>query len=120
MWTSTIKGKDFVNGQFRVSVEYTDGTNTFSEVHNLSNQENLDRTIRSRIAQLEATATFSTTVSTGPYTPSEEVKATPTAYDLAIQEVSRVKNLVELGILKETDKEFIDAITALKAEYAKK
>lgn len=120
MWIATIHSKDFNNGTFRAFVKYSDGTNGFDDVITLSNQENLDATIRNRIKQLETTATFADSVPTGEFTPAPEPVKQQTQYELAIQEVNRVKNLVELGILKETDQEFVDAVTALKAEYAKK
>jgi len=116
MWTATIHKTDFNNGSFRAYVKYSDGTNSFDETVGLSTQDNLNKAIRNRIQGLEEVSTFVSTVPMGPFAPSQEV-ATP--YELALKEVSRVKNLVSLGILKETDQEFVDAVSALKAEYAK-
>lgn len=120
MWASTIDRKDFSNGQFRVFVKYTDGAgSSFEEAYNLSNAENLNNTIRSRIDQLQAVEAFADTVTLGAYTPTPKPVIAASDYEIALAEVSRVKNLVSLGILKETDQEFVDAVAALKAEYSK-
>ena len=119
MWTAKIEQKDFSNGQFRVFVSYTDGTNKFEENYSLSTQENLHKTVRSRLQQLESVAVFASTVPIGVFNPSAEEVKPLSSYDLALQEVARVKGLVNIGILKETDTVFVNAVTALKLEYAK-
>lgn len=117
MWTATIDRTDFSNGQFRVFVKYSDGINSFEESYNLSTRQALNSQIKNRLEQLTSVQALASSIEVGSFTPEEEVVVGPTPYELAVGEVARLKGLISLGIMKETDPEFVNAVTELKVAY---
>lgn len=86
---------------------------TFAERYTVSSLEDLQSLVKSKIAQLaqldiqDALIPSNGTLVLPP-------DKTPTAFRVAEQKLYELKGLVELGVIKETDQEFIDAVTAYK------
>lgn len=66
-WTVKVLDKLISNGQITVTVEYSDGADTFSETHSIKTTGNLifERQISARIKQLEALGTYAATIPIG-------------------------------------------------------
>jgi len=117
MWTATIDGKEYVKGILTVQVMYKNGDDGVGESYVISSVDSLNERIKNKLKQLEDLSVVHNSIQLGEFIPPAD--PVPTAYELALKEVNRVKNLVSLNILKETDQEFLDAVSALKSEYAK-
>lgn len=117
MWTATIDGKEYAKGILTVRVMYKNGDDGFGEAYTVSSIDSLNQSIKNKLRQLENTALVYDSIQPGEFVPPADPTQSP--YELAQQEVYRLKNLISLGILKETDQEFVDAVANLKAEYAK-
>jgi hypothetical protein len=117
MWTASIDAKEYSKGILTVRVMYKNGEDGIGEAYQVSSLDSLNQSIKNKLKQLEDISVVHDSVKLGAFVaPADPVT---TAYELALQEVSRVKNLVSVGILKDTDAEYVSAITALKVEYAK-
>lgn len=119
MWSATITRKDFDNGLLRVIVVFSDGVRSCEETYNLRRGPELDSFIKSRLIELNALDTFASSLSIGAYTPQIDVAAPPNPLTTALRELREVHELVSIGVLKDTDQEVIDALTAAKIEYNK-
>lgn len=118
MFTANITKKDFRLGTLQIVVEFSNGVpqETISQAFNITSQEDLDSKIETKIAELNALAALASAVKTGAWVkvvkPKEEPVLTP--LQEAEAELYRLKNLIDLGVVKETDQEFVDAVTAYK------
>ena len=83
MFTSSIKTKSFFNGECKVEVEFTDGTQKWSEPFSVKGQEDLNSKVKSRLQILNELETFSASLPLGAYTPTTTPEVPPTADEIA-------------------------------------
>lgn len=121
MFTATITNKDFRGGVFQVTVQYLNGTDTFTEAYNILSEEDLDNRIGNKIDTLNRLLELETTLTIGEWTKKETpAPVGPTALEVARTKIYELKEKINLGVMKETDQEFIDAVAAYKlAEITK-
>lgn len=123
MYTAKIVDKKIENGSLLVNVNYTNGVTNFNVIYPVRSEKDLDNLIRSKLEELEALITLEATLTLGVYTPTAKetpIKTEPTPLELATETLYKLKEKINLGVLKETDQEFIDAVTAYKTAEASK
>jgi hypothetical protein len=115
MFTATTTKKDFRAGVFQVTVEFTNGEETIVEAFNINSEEDMNNKIGARLDTLNRLLELENTLVLGAWTkkaPDPAPEQTP--LQLAEQAIWELKRKIELGVLKETDQEFVDAVTAYK------
>lgn len=118
MWTATITRKDFEGGTLRLIVLFNNGTRTVEETFFLRRGNELDSLIKNRIAELTALDTAEAGLTLGVYTPTPDVVVPQTPLQIALSNLNRLQNLVNLGIIKTTDTEYVNALAAAKTAYS--
>lgn len=122
MFTYTLSGKVIENGQNRITVDYTNETLKFSETFFFASKEELDSRITNTIARLKKVIALNSEIVIANYVKAEkptEVVKEATPLELAEQVIWELKRKIELGVMKETDQEFVDAIEAYKIAASK-
>lgn len=114
MFTATTTKKDFRQGVFQVTVDFTDGTETITEAFNVTSEDDLNRKIESKLSTLNGLKTLATDLVLGEWEKPTEIIKEQTPLELTTQKLHELKNKINLGVLKETDQEFIDAVTSYK------
>jgi hypothetical protein len=99
-WTATVTGKNLINGISHVSVEYTDGQDTVSEVYkaNAPSASWIPDTVRDKITQLETASGFD--IALGGVTPSDPeppVDPNLTLFRSRCRLLEIVQVMIELG-----------------------
>lgn len=113
MWSATIESKTFEKGFLQIGVSYTNGIETFSEPYQINTESDINVKIKSRLSQLNMLETME--IPLGPYLAIEETNTTdPKQY--AIMNLRKAKDMVALGVFKDSDKEVLDAIQAVKEQ----
>jgi len=115
-WTAIVKSVEKQPSVIFVTVEYTDGDRRIEETYKLyapPDGDWLKRTTTQRIAQLEGLA--ETTIPLGavdkwqdPTDPQHQ------AFVAALRKLERIKLLIDMKILQETDQRVIDFISGLR------
>lgn len=115
MFTATTTKKDFRGGIFQVTTDFTDGTEVITEAFNVTSENDLNNKIESRLNTLNQLKVLAADLVLGDWTkkPTEPV-IEPTPLELAERRLWELKRKIDLGVMKETDPEFTDAITAYK------
>jgi len=72
MWTSSITERSYFHGELKVTVLYTDGTQTFPETYLISSSEDLEVKIKAKLTQLEKLEVLATEILVGEYTPQAD------------------------------------------------
>jgi hypothetical protein len=103
-----------------VTVEFSNGTVTFSEMVTIRYANDLDSFIKSRIKQAMDLEALNTTLATGAYAVTIEPDPVATPLDEARLVLERYQKLVNLGIMTNTDPEYVAALNAAKAAYSSK
>lgn len=118
-WTATIKQKGIVDKAFLVNVAYSNGTNSFNEVIDMTGGDmaTLSQKVSSRLATLEAVQTLAGQVTVGPFTPTTPAVHPQTAFMGAVRHFESCKRAVDLGLILATDPIYTDAEAAAKAAY---
>jgi hypothetical protein len=110
-----IQSKAQVEDRIRVTVAVMDGE---AELFGRNFDGRTWRDIESQIDQLrknlEAVALELENVPVGEFIPPVVEQVQPTALELAEQKLWELKNKINLGVLKETDQVFVDAVAAYK------
>lgn len=121
MFTATTTKKDFRGGIFQVTVNFIDGNETITEAFNVISENDLNNRIENRLNTLNELQTLATDLVLGTWAkkPVEPTKE-PTALELAEQKLYELKRKVDLGVLKEPEQEFVDAVTAYKLAASSK
>jgi hypothetical protein len=114
MFTAKTTKKDFRDGVFQVTVEYKNGADTFTEAYNISSADDLDNRIGNRLDTLNRLLELEDELSIGAWVKPQKPTHEPTPLELAEQKIWELKRKIELGVLKETDQEFVDAVSAYK------
>jgi hypothetical protein len=114
MFTATTTKKDFRAGVFQVTVEFTNGEETIVEAFNINSEDDMNNKIGTRLDTLNRLLELKNTLVLGAWTKKEVPVVQATPLELAERTIWELKRKIELGVLKETDQEFIDAVTAYK------
>jgi len=120
MWTASVKNVDKQPNVIYVTIEFTDGTNSFAETYKLyakpeDPDEWLRRTAQQKINQLDGLV--DTTIpegNIGSWTDPTDPELT--ALQRALRKLERIKLLVETKVIQETDQRVIDFITLLRSK----
>lgn len=120
MYTANITNKNLSAGNLQIEVTFTDGADTFVEAFNVTTEDDLNEKIAKRIDTLNGLVELNTKIAVGAWVkPTIPAPATPTDVEIAEKELRELKELISLGVMKETDQEFIDAVAAYKSAVAK-
>jgi hypothetical protein len=114
MFTYNLTDKAIENGQARVTFEFTDGTVKVSRTWIVTDEADIDRRIESEIASLDKAVALNGRLVKNAYVKAAQSVKVETALETAEKNLYRLKNLISLGVIKETDQEFIDAVVAYK------
>lgn len=123
MFTYTLSDKAIENGQLRVTVDYTNGQVKFSETFLVTAKDELDNRIDTTLKRLQKVVDLEKTVAVGGYIKAEKPpveEKQPTAFETAEAKLYEYKHLIDLGVMKETDAEYLAAITVYKTELNKR
>ena len=115
MWTANIQKKDFSNGTLRVIVRYENDTDSFEETYYLKAANEIENNIRSRLSQLASFETVS--IPLGPYVPQPVAVSQNTPLQIALSNLNRLKTLVDVGVIKDTDTVYQAALLTAKEQY---
>jgi type IV secretory pathway VirD2 relaxase len=107
MWTATVKNKEYVNGAIKVTVDYTDGTNTVTESCIPQDKDGFRHWVKSRLATFNGGEEIDTEFAVNDVvTIEEQVVNEPTAEEMAQQawfsdyfKLQQVQKLIELNVL---------------------
>ncbi len=117
MYTATVLSNSFLAGVLKVTVAFTNGTETFNEDIDLTggSLDILAQKVANRLNTLNATAALAAIIVAGPVPPF-----TPTPIDplvAARNALRQAKEDADLGILQVTDKAYTDALAAAQSAY---
>ncbi len=123
MYTATIESKNFdrANNSLILGVSLTDGTSTFNRSYTFSPLTTLDeikRHLKSVVDDLETAETRVSTVNLG-LVDLDLPTIVPDPVQVALSDVARLKSLINLGLAKDTDQEYIDAVATYKVLVGK-
>lgn len=126
-WTVKVLNKVLNKGQIDVTVEYSDGTETFSEIHTIKAPGNFvfERQVSTRIAQLEALEAYAATISIGDVDlVALENKLADSAAEIArkqyhgwVTQLTGAIEAVRLGVLMGVETQITDLRDNLKTNY---
>jgi hypothetical protein len=115
MFTANITNKNFKSGVLQITVDFSNGSEIIKEAFNIVSEDDLNQRIEARLKQLNNLATLASTLTTGAWVaPTKPEPLAPTQLQLAEQTLRELKDKINLGVLKETDQEWTDAVTAYK------
>lgn len=117
MWTATITKKDFDKGRLRVFVDFTDGNRTTEEEFSLKTGNELNALVQNRLSELESLSAAETAISEGVFTPSNPPSVPQSVLSAALSDLSRIKNLIDLGVIDKASSEAVNALNAAKQAY---
>lgn len=100
-WTAAVMSKDFREGFYFVTVQYTDGVKTVSETYKSQVPKGtwIQDQVGSRISQLSVAGTFD--ISLGPVIPSTSATSDPnmSLFGQRIKMLEISKILIDLGVI---------------------
>lgn len=116
MWTAQIESKTNDRSVLFVGVQYTDGTKKFGESIDMTGGDidTLNNKIQARLNTLNANDTLVDDITLGAFTPPT-IKPVDEK-EAALTELRKLQDLVNLGVLKESDQQVLDAIADVKAK----
>lgn len=129
MWTATVKNKDATTGIMHVSVDFSNGVKTLTEVCIPQDKDGFDHWVKSRLATLNSATVIDSVYAVGsPVVIADPVVATPTAAEIARNEwfndfrkLQQAQKLVDLGVILTTNAKIValrDRLkTNLRVEY---
>lgn len=124
MFTYNLTDHAIENGMTRVTFEFTNGTVKVSRTwNNVTDEADIDRRIENEIAALEKSVALNARLVKNAYVKTEKppvVVPKKTPLELAEEKLYELKQKIGLGVLKETDQEWVDAVTAYKTAEASK
>jgi hypothetical protein len=126
MWTANIIQKYKQLSQILVTIEYTDGTNTFTEQRSsnggFSSLEELKKAVAKRIDNLNAQDALDATLEIGEVgTPEEPIVIVDTDKQIFLdncQKLAQMKQAISLGLIKEDDAEYVALLEKTKTSYS--
>lgn len=101
-WTANIVGKNKTNGMFSVTVSYTDGIDTITEVMKSLNPTTdwVAHNIVGRLSQLNNIETFDVSLGTPPDpTPPATIDETEVLFLKRVKLLEIIKLLIDMGIV---------------------
>lgn len=110
-WTASVAQKNYQNGILLVNVSYTDGTNVFNEVIDLTGGDinTAKAKVRSRIAALTVSDTLAAAIPIGPLNPGSVAQSTQDIFLTALRHFQACKRAVDLGLITTADTLYTDA-----------
>jgi hypothetical protein len=109
MWKAKIADKKIEHGVCTVNVSYQDGPDEFNEIYTIQSLEDLNNRVRGRLEGLNNLGSLLNEIPVGNFTPEPRVEVVNRKQE-ALNEVSRLKQLVNLGLLEEDDQKYQDAV----------
>lgn len=122
MFTYTLSGKTIENGKNRITVAYSNGTVKCDETFFFNSKEELDQRITDKLADLDKVVALDASINVVGYVKTDKpvIVTEVTALDIAEAKLYEMKKRIELGVLKETEQEFIDAVAEYKLAISTK
>lgn len=118
-WTASVTSKDFSNGFYSVTVQYTDGVNIVSETYRsqVPNLTWLQDQVRSRISQLSVAGGFNITLGpiTLPTPPASDPNISLFGQRVKILEVAKL--LIDMGVIVPTNPKVVTLANWVKNNF---
>lgn len=113
MWTSKIVGKRLESGALYVDIHFVNGEASIARTIDLTggSLDVLSQKVQDQLNTLNTTDTLATNIVIGDFTP-DVPDADPKG--IALANLRQTKELVSLGVIKDTDPQVADALTAFK------
>lgn len=122
MFTSSIKSKSFFNGEFKIDVEFTDGTQKWTEPLTIIGSDDLNFKVKARLQVLNGLEAFSTSLTIGAYTPTQDVSVPETQDDkdrkIWFRNFNKLDQLTRLNTLGGLRPALVADLDELKATVA--
>lgn len=107
MWTATVKNKEFVNGAIRVTVDFSNGTDTVTESCIPQDKDGFTHWVKSRLATFNGGEVINQEFAVNaPVDFVEPTPVVPTAEEMARQtwfadyyKLQQVQKLIDLAVL---------------------
>lgn len=107
MWTATVKNKEFVNGAIRVTVDFSNGTDTVTESCIPQDKDGFTHWVKSRLATFNGGEVIDSEYAVDtPVTLTEPTPVAPTAEEIARNvwmrdywKLQQVQKLIDLAVL---------------------
>lgn len=118
MWKSTIDSKNLKNGELIVGVVYTndiDDNQSYS-AYSVRTSKDLDERIQARLGELNSIDIDS--IPLGEYTPTPKEQTNKEEFNKKLAKVGELKQLVTLGIIPDTDPEYVSRLQEAMAAYS--
>lgn len=113
MWTSKIVGKRVENGALFVDVHFINGDASIARTVDMTggSLDVLSLKIQSQLDTLNTTDDLFTQIIVGEFTP---IIQDVSSQEEALNNLRKAKELVDLGVIDDTDPQVLDALTAVK------
>lgn len=118
MFTAETISKDFRGGEFQIVVKYANGADVFTKAHNVSSEDDMNRQIEIQLNKLNNLLDLEAKLTLGVWVKPIAPTVDYTPLQVAEAKLFELKRLVDLGVMKETDQEFVDAVSAYKTASA--
>lgn len=122
MYTAKSTGKSLSNGVLSVTVEYTNGTDTFSEVYQANSGQDthwLENRVRNRLLSANTLPDFSDSLQLGPIVPSIVVPTTSDIWGDSYIKLRFMQKSVDDGLLDKTDTDYVSLKKRVKDTFDK-
>lgn len=121
MWQAEIESKTFENGVLKIGVQYTNGTQKFSESIDLTggDMKTLSIKIQSKLDTLNASEATNTAIMLGNFSAPvpDQAEVDKQIYFSDLQTLQKMQSLIDSGIKDAQDKDFTDLQLKIKAEF---
>jgi len=118
-WTATVINKEFVNGFYSITVQYTDGTNVVNETYKAQVPKLtwLQGQVGSRISQLEVAGRFD--ISLGTITLPVPIASDPniSLFGQRIKILEVAKLLIDMGVIQATNPKVVALANWIKNNF---
>lgn len=103
MFTAKIIKKTFQNGQLKIEVQFTDGTDSWPETFSVSSEADLNSRISSRIDTLNGLEALSTSLTLGTWTKPVKEEYIPDPVQEALNKVYEAKGQLDAKLITEAE-----------------
>jgi hypothetical protein len=103
MFTATTTKKDFRSGVFQVTVEYQNGSDTFTEAYNINSEEDLNNRIENKLNTLNNLLALESSLVIGAWTKPVKEEYVPDPVQEALNKVYEAKGQLGAKLITETE-----------------
>ena len=129
MYQAKIIKKAVDAGKLKITVEFSNGVKTYPETIQTSDKRDFERWIKERCAFFDNTETLDSDLKIGEVTIVEEIVTIVPKTDAQIEIIETTQNInyfeklnrfVQLGLIQDTDKEYVELRSALRVKLGLK